>query len=413
MNRFSMAAAAIALASLVSGVAWAQAAKNWKDRAEYDLFEAARTATDANKKLEALNAWAQKYPSSDYEEERLLMLTQAYQELGQAAKMYESAEGLLKKNPKNVQGLYYLTSLTVSMADTSPQKLDAGERHAKALLENVAAIPKPANLSDADFKKQLDGLRLVANTTLGWVAMQRKNYAAAESEFRKVLELTPTNAQVSYWLGTVMIAQRVPEKQIQAFYHFARAGHYSGEGAMPPAGRKQVAEYLQKIYTSYHGDESGLSDLIAMAQKSPMPPADLEIKSKEQIEFEKEEKLRKENPKLALWLNVKKLLTAPNGEQYFSSSMHNTKVELRGYLVGQNPPDRPKTLVLALSDRETREVTINLDAPFRYPAPRGTPLNFSGVTQSFSREPFMLTIEAQQDDVQGWPPPPTIKKPAR
>jgi tetratricopeptide (TPR) repeat protein len=405
---------AFMFASLLGSAAWGQA-KNWKDRAEYDLFEAARTATDPNKKLEALNAWQQKYPATDYEEERLLMFTQTYQQLKNAPKMWESAEALLKKNPKNVEGLYHLTTLTVTMEDVpkSPEKMATGEKAAKALLDSVSTLQKPANLSDADFKKQVDHLTLVANTTLGWAAMNRKNYAEAEATFRKILETNPNNAQVSYWLGTVMIAQRVPEKQIQAFYHFARAGHYSGEGALLPAGRKEVAAYLQKIYVSYHGDESGLSDLIAMAQKSPVPPPNLEIKSKEQVEYEKEEKFRKENPQLALWLSIKKLLTAADGEQYFAGNMKGTKVEnWRGYLVSQTPADRPKTLVLALSDRDTREVTVNLDTPFRYAAPRGTPLRFSGVPTSFTKEPFMVTMEAQQDQVDGWPPPPS-RKPAR
>ncbi len=382
--------------------------KQWKDRAEYDLFEAARKEPDPKKKLDALNAWKQKYPSTDYEEERLLMFTQTYQQLGNAAQMYDSALALLQKNPNNIQGLYFITTLTTSMADTSPAKLANGEKYAKALLEAVGTLKKPENMAEEAWNKELDALRVVAHVTLGWVAMQRKNYAVAEEEFRRVLKMNPDNGQASYWLATVIIAQRNPDKQSEAFFYFARAGHYTGEGAMPEAGRKQVAEYLNKIYVSFHGDESGLAELIAMAQKSAFPPPGLKIKSKEEIAFEKEEELKKKDPELALWLNLKKLLTAPDGEQYFASSMRNTKVTgLRGYLVSATPPDRPNTLVLALSERGGRgEVTLILDQPFRYSAPRGTPLRFEGVAKSFTKEPFMLTFEAEQETIQGWPPPP-------
>jgi len=382
--------------------------KQWKDRAEYDLFEAARKEPDPKKKLDALNTWKQKYPATDYEEERLLMFTQTYQQLGDAAHMYDSALALLQKNPNNIQGLYFITTLTTSMADTSPAKLANGEKYAKALLEAVGTLKKPENMAQEAWNKELDALRVVAHMTLGWVAMQRKNYAAAEEEFRQVLKMNPNNGQASYWLATVIIAQRNPDKQSEAFFHFARAGHYTGEGAMPEAGRKQVAEYLNKIYVSFHGDDSGLTDLIAMAQKSAFPPPGLKIKSKEEIAFEREEELKKKDPELALWLNLKKLLTAPDGEQYFANSMRNTKVTgLRGYLVSATPPDRPNTLVLALSERGGRgEVTVVLDQPFRYSAPRGTPLRFEGVAKSFTKEPFMLTFEAQQEDIQGWPPPP-------
>jgi tetratricopeptide (TPR) repeat protein len=382
--------------------------KQWKDRAEYDLFEAARKEQDPKKKLDALNTWKQKYPATDYEEERLLMFTQTYQQLGDAAHMYDSALALLQKNPNNIQGLYFITTLTTSMADTSPAKLANGEKYAKALLDAVGTLKKPENMAEEAWNKELDALRVVAHMTLGWVAMQRKNYAAAEEQFRQVLKMNPHNGQASYWLATVIIAQRDPDKQSEAFFHFARAGHYTGEGAMPEAARKQVADYLNKIYVSFHGDDSGLADLIAMAQKSAFPPPGLKIKSKEEIAFEKEEELKKKDPELALWLNLKKLLTAPDGEQYFANSMRNTKVTgLRGYLVSATPPDRPNTLVLALSERGGRgEVTIILDQPFRYSAPRGTPLRFEGVAKSFTKEPFMLTFEAEQESIQGWPPPP-------
>jgi tetratricopeptide (TPR) repeat protein len=412
VKQIAKIAVAGVLASLLGSVAWGQAEKKkeWKDRAEYDLFEAARTsvATDPNKALESLNTWKQKYAATDYDEERMLLFVQTYQKLGQAPKMYEAAHELWQKYPKNIQGPFWLTSLTVSMND--PQKYDTGEKAAKALLDLASTLPKPPNLSDADFKKQVDGLAVIAHTTLGWVAMNKKSYPVAEQELKKLLELNPNNSQASYWLGSVLIAQRVPEKQIQAFYHFARAGHFSGEGAMPAAERKKAADYLQKIYTTFHGDESGLNELIAMSQKSPMPPADLAIKSKEQVEFEREEELKRKDPELALWKNIKKLLDAPDGEQTFNSSMVNTKVKLRGYLVSQTPPERPKTLVLALSDRDGRgEATINLDNPFKYAAPRGTTIRFEGVAKSFTKSPFMLTFEAEQENVHGWPEPPSRK----
>lgn len=387
--------------------------KQWKDRAEYDLFEAARKEADPKKKLDTLNTWKQKYPATDFEEERLLLYTQTYQQLGDAAQMYDSALALVEKNPNNIQGLYFITSLTTSMADTAPAKLANGEKYAKALLAAIGTLKKPDNMADDAWNRELDALRVVAHTTLGWVAMQRKNHAAAEEEFRRVLKMNPNNGQVSFWLGTVILAQRDPDKQSEAFFHFARAGHYTGEGAMPPAGRKQVADYLTKIYTTFHGDESGLADLIAMAQKSAFPPPGLKIKSKEEIAFEKEEELKRKDPELALWLNLKRLLTGPDGENYFANSMRNTKVTgLRGYLVSATPADRPNTLVLALSDRSgPGEVTLVLDEPFRYGAPRGTTIRFEGIAKSFTRQPFMLTFDAEQKSIQGWPPPPT-RRPA-
>lgn len=400
---------AAAIVSLLGVAAWAQEQQEspWKDRAEYDLYNSIVKEQDNNKKLQLLDQWTEKYPDSKLKEARLLLYTQTYQALQQAQKMYDSALDLLEVNPKNIQGLYYITSLTTTMGKTDSEFLANGEKYAKALQGALATLEKPANLSEADFKKQKDGLEVVSHTALGWVAMNRKNNAEAERHFKDVLELNPRNGQVSYWLGTVMIAQRDPAKQIPAFYHFARAASLTGEGAMPEAGRKQVDSYLKKIYATYHGDESGLDQLLAMAQKSAFPPSDLVIKSKEQIEFEKEEQLKRENPKLALWLSVKEQLTGDGGMDFFNSRVKNTAMPgLRGYLIAQSPEERPKTLVLGLSDRSTREVTLELDTAYRYPAPRGTVIDFQCVPQRFTQQPFNLGFDCAQDKVNGWPPPP-------
>ena len=329
--------------------------------------------------------------------------------LNQTDDLYTAALNLVEADPVNVQGLYWLSSLTTSTANTDEERLANGEKYSKALVDVLSAMQKPENVSDADFATQKTALLLTAHNTLGWVAMTRKDNLEAEKQFREVLKINPGNGQASYWLGTVIIAQRDTDKQIEAFYHFARAAAYQGEGAMPDAGRKQVDSYIRKIYANYHGDESGLDDLYALAQKSAFPPANLEIKSKEQIAYEADEQLKRDNPRLYTWLQVKEQLAGPNGADYFMSSVRNTAMpELRGYLISQSPQERPDTLVLGIEDRNTREVTLRLtDEAFKYPAARGTALLFSCVPQGFTGEPFNMTFDCEQEKVSGWPPPPS------
>jgi hypothetical protein len=373
---------------LLGAAAWGQDQQQkspWKDRAEYDLFTSIAKEADPTKKLQILNSYKEKYPETQFKEQLLTFYVHTYRALKQDENVYSTALDLLKLNPKNMDGLYSITTLTLALADTSPDRLANGEKYAAALLDNLKAMQKPASLAQADWDKQRTALEGTAHTALGWVAMNRKSNAA------------------------VILAQRDPAKQSEAFFHFARAANYTGEGAMAPAGRKQVGEYFNKIYTSYHGDdESGMAELVAMAQKSAFPPAGLKIKSEEQVKYEKAEKLKKENPTLALWLNIKEQLIGAGGSKYFSSSMRGTRVAgLRGYLISGSPAERPRTLVLAMSGRGgSREVTLVLNAPFRYSAPRGTALRFEGMPTSFSKQPFMVTFEVLRDNVRGWPPPP-------
>ncbi len=74
--------------------------------------------------------------------------------------------------------------------------------------------------------------------TLGWVAMQRKDYPAAEKSLTEELKLNPADAEASYWLGTAILAQKQVERQASALYFFARAAAYEGPGALDPARRK-------------------------------------------------------------------------------------------------------------------------------------------------------------------------------
>ena len=384
----------------------------WKDREEYDAYQAAYGATDPAEKLKALEAWKEKYPETDYEVQRRLMYLDAYQGLQQPAELYDAALELVGMgrdtlgDPNYLRGAYLITTLTMSMQRTEAQYLANGEKYAREVLEIANGMQRPAEMAEAAWTTQIQGIKVSAQTTVGWIAMQRKNYPVAERELRTLLEMDPQNGQASYWLGTVLLAQRDPQKQFQAFWQFARAGHMTGEGAMPAANRKTVADYLADIYTKFHGDDSGLDELIQQAQQRTFSPQGFSVKSAEQIAVEKENELLRTNPDLYAWRNTKNELTGPDGMQFYQTRMNDSLVSLVGYVISQDPPERPTTLVLGLSDRTTREVTLHLDQPYRYPAARGTRLRFQAVPTSFTQEPFMLVMDAEQDNISGWPDAP-------
>ena len=124
--------------------------------------------------------------------------------------------------------------------------------------------------------------------------------------------------------------------------------------ALTPQGRQQLDDYLRKAYNSYHGqDDAGLNELKTMAKSQPAPPADFKVKTANEIAVEKEEEFKKTNPQLALWMGVKKMLTAPDGAQYFESQMKGTAVPpLKGKVISAKPPVRSKELVVGVADPE-------------------------------------------------------------
>jgi tetratricopeptide (TPR) repeat protein len=430
----SKAIVVVAICSaLTLGAAWGQAQpqaqasqqkgqKNWKDRAEYDLYEAVRKEADAKKALELLNTWKEKYPNSDYKDQRQLFYLSTYQRLGDAKRMMETAKEILAEDPNDFQALYAITLLTPAPGNTTPEALALGEKSARGFLARVPEFlgpdKRPASTPEAQWAEQRSGYESLGHRALGWIALQRKDYQQAETELEQVLKLNPRDAEASAWLGTAIIAGKQVDKQSDALFFIARAACYTGPGALDEGRRKSMDVYLNKAYATFHGkDPAGLQELCEKAKASAFPPADFKILSEAELAARKEELLTKENPQLAFWLKLKAALLEPTGEQYFESGMKDALVPpegqppLKGILISHEPAKNPKTLVLGLSNANTPEVTLKLETPLVGKADPGTALEFRGEAKSFTKEPFMVIFNAEKANISGWPaPPPPVKK---
>jgi tetratricopeptide (TPR) repeat protein len=405
-NLFSKALSVTVLTVIGVGTGLAQTPakeKKVKDQQEYDLYTQASPAKtpDPQKRLAALNAWKDKYADTDFKEERLLIYLTTYQALGQPAKMVETAKEILAINPKEVNALYWLTLLTETQPPT-PDSLATGEKAAQGLLD----AEKPEAVKAEDWTKIKTDFTAVGHKTLAFIAVQRKQPEAAEQEYAKSLETNPSQAQVSYLLGNTILAEKKPERQSEVLYHWARAASMTGAGALPEPNHKQVEAFFVKQYNAFHGpDDAGLKELRTLALSKPMPPAGFKIKNKNEIDAENQEKFAKDNPQLALWMNIKNQLTAANGEQYFETSVKDAAVpKLRGKVISMKPAVRPKELVLGIEKADTPEVTLKLETPLPGKAEPGTEIQFEGLPKTFTKEPFMVTFEVDsKDKIQGWP----------
>jgi len=415
-----------AMASVFCVSVWGQATpapeKKVKDRAEYDLYDSITKEQNPTKRLEFLNTWKEKYAETDYKKERLLFYLTTYVQLNQPAKVIETAKQVLEMDPKDFTSLYYISLLTTTQNDMSAGAVDTGEKAAQGMLANLdttfAKEKKPATTSDADWTKARTDMEAIAHKTLGWVGIQKKQFDVAEQEFKKELGLNPTDAQASYWLGQSIGSQKKLERTPEALWDYARAATYDGPGALPAEFRKQVDDYLQKAYKGWHGSTDGLAELKAQAKTTALPPADFKIPNVKELaeaKLKKEQEEEAKDPQKAIWKKVKDALTAADGAQYFESSVKGAALpKLKGKLVSQTPAIKPKTLVLALSDDTTPEVTLNLSAPLAGKADAGTVIEFEGVPTTFTQSPFMVTMDVEKEKVEGWPAQaaPAVHRPA-
>lgn len=400
-----------------------QAQKNWVDRTEFDMFQDMTKEEDASKRLEKIQAWREKYPNTQFKQEGLTLTLNAYTQLSKFPEVIATAKDILQIDPLDVTSLYWLASLTPKTNDTSADALSTGEMAASALAMNgdkvFASDRMPPNGNKEQWDKAKADMEVLGYKTLGWIAMQRKQNDKAEETLKKALDKNPNDGEISYWLYTVIRAMGKPDRSSDALFHLARAASLdSAKGGLPDTTRKQIDDFFVKAYNRYHGvDNKGQQDLRQQSLARHMPPEGFKIRTATEIALEKENEFKKNNPQLAYWMTIKKELTAPEGQKFFEEHVKGAalpgKIEgteltkFKGRLVKHSPAVNPKELVLIMDPSQQvgteGEVTLKLDMAMRGKADPGTELEFEGLAESFTREPFMLTFEAEKDKVKGWP----------
>jgi tetratricopeptide (TPR) repeat protein len=401
--------------------------KEWKDRAEYDLFESITKTQDPNQALANLDKWKQQYPQTDFADYRRLLYLGAYRQLNKPREAFDAAQEVLKDNPMNLVGLSAILQFIYPLVPPNTQQLtasqtadlDVAEKAANTVLNNLDTVyskdNRPPEMTDDQAAKAKPELKTFAQKTVGYIAMVRKDYPKAVTELTRALELDPNQGQVSFWLGTATLAQNKtkPELQPVALFDFARAAAYSGTGSLPASDRKQISDYLAKVYAQYHGSAEGLDKLTAAAQSSAIAPAGFAIKSKADIDREQAEANRAAelaNPMLALWRNIKRELQSDNGQAYFDANMKGAELpggvngvaQFKGKLVSMTPENRPKELVLAMEDPSKPDVTLKLDSALPGKMEPGGEIAFTGLADSFTKGPLMVTFTVEKSKIEGW-----------
>src|SRR5258708_2709472 len=353
------------------------------------MYQAILKEQQPVKRLEMLDGWKQKFPKTDYEDIRQQAYLQTYSQV-----------------------------MTAAYSSQDPQVWAAGLKSAEAVTSNFDTLFsfKPAEVSDADWATAKKQVRALAQNMPGYVALQQKNFAKAETEFTKVLQQDPTQAQVSFWLFITAASEKPPKWPLLLF-SLARSAMYDGEGALDAQHRQANKTDFEGRYVKYHGATDGMVEVENLAKANALPPADLKILSKVEIaktaadaKEKQEEEFRKQNPMLALWVQIKTALIAADGANYFDGSSKgaalpggvNGVTEFKGKLIEAKPAIRPKELVLSIEDGKTPDVTLKLDAALVGKMEPGAEIGFQGVATGYTANPYMVTFEVEKAKLPGW-----------
>src|SRR5690242_3664835 len=79
----------------------------WKDRAEYDLYDAITKDNNPQTKLEKLTQWKEKYPATDFQALRQRNFLITYANAGKVVEALGTAKEMLATDPNDFYALYY------------------------------------------------------------------------------------------------------------------------------------------------------------------------------------------------------------------------------------------------------------------------------------------------------------------
>ena len=256
-----------------------QKATGWASREEYDAYAAFIGEKDPQKKIALGEAFLQKYPNTYIKDQAYTIMMQVYaQQLNDVPKALDAGQKAVDINPGNLDALNYMSFVFPFIFQgkdpAAEAKLAQAEKNARLGLEALQKLKKPDAVTEDQFNQAIKSQRANYNGCIGFVALQRKDYAGAITSFKTAAEDNPADVYVFYRLGIAYISGE-PRDTNNAIWSLARSASLAKAGKITAA--PEIEKYLKSVYINYHGNEDGLAGILAQAAASPTPPEGLSV----------------------------------------------------------------------------------------------------------------------------------------
>jgi len=390
----------------------APAAKNYKDKDEYDLYYKITQTADPKARLQLLNTWQDKYPTSDYAPERLQFFVATLQALAptdptQRQPLIDKCVEELKKDPAAFLPNYYISLWGPIVGGTSPSPdlLSTVETAAKATIAGAdttfADAKKPPAMSADNWAKYKIGAISIGHNSLAWVAVSKKDMATAESEYRASLAANPDQGTISVQLGKLLVETKDNKKVPDGLFEYARASEYSGPSAVTADVRAKLLTYFNTAYKDFHGSADGAQAILDQAKTAALPPPGFSITNAQDLANASAAKLQARidsDPQFKIWYAIESQLKSDAGPAFFKDNVEGAEIpgssqNFTGTVISADS----SKVVLAVEDPTVPDATILFTSPLKETEAAkikvGDKLPFSGVAESYTKDPYMLTFK--------------------
>ncbi|MBI4459501.1 MAG: hypothetical protein HY648_05535 [Acidobacteria bacterium] len=242
-----------------------------KSPEELEAYEKFTQAQDPDERIRLVEDFLLQYPDSELKEYAFQVATQAYQAKNDYARVLTYGELTLAENENN---LVVLLVLAAAIADRTSQddadreeKFADAERYAKRALERLATLEKPLEAVQPEWEQAKRNAEGTAHAALGMVAMLRRDFARAESEFRLAVSLTsPSDPVLLYRFGLCYFFQQKHDLALDVLGRAAALG-----GVKVPAAEGGTKDLVEEAKEFVLRAKEGLTEPPVPAPPAPNP----------------------------------------------------------------------------------------------------------------------------------------------
>jgi len=250
----------------------------WKSNDEYQAFTAMANEKDPNKQIALAQAFLEKYKDSDFKYAACLAMMQSYQALGKSDQAIAAARQALTFSPDNPEALTYLCFsfpyVFNAKSSTATTDLAQAETDAKHGLDVLQKLVKPEKATQEQFDTYVKPKRAIFNTCLGFVDVQRKDFAGALTALKAAAEDNPNDNLIFSLMGQAYLFSTPPDYD-NAIWYLARSVALAQAAKSPNAA--SLEKFYGQVYVSRHGSDQGENDIVTQAATSVNPPADFKV----------------------------------------------------------------------------------------------------------------------------------------
>ncbi len=368
--------------------------------AQYNAFQAARAEKDPRTRIKMLDDLTASLGNG---KDLLVYIYQTYldtyAQLKDNAKIMEYADKVVSLGdkvavPARLQALAARTAaFEASFDPKAPGAEDRLKRErdaASMALQLLTQLPKPENVTDAQFADQKKPAIDYFESAGGFAALQMKDFKAAVEAYKGAVEANPKDAVAYYRIGVAYL-QETPPQYMDGFWMMARAI------GLKIQGEAQVRDYLRKqllVYQQTGCDnlvDAQVSELIQLATNSADRPATYSIPSSADLD-----KIRQQSNILTVLNDLK--AGGDKAKMTWLAICGSEFPEVAGKIIEVTPNADGVTFKVYTSGNEEdmeKATTANVEVkvvgqPETARLQKDDGIRFSGTLVGYDPEPFML-----------------------